>query len=54
MQQQAEHDLATCVLTPHCTCGCCRNGMVYILFTEGIPFIYYGAEQGFLEEREPL
>lgn len=28
--------------------------MVYVLFMEGIPFIYYGAEQGFKQEREPL
>lgn len=32
----------------------CRNGMAYVLFMEGIPFIYYGAEHGFLVDREPL
>ncbi|KAF8067137.1 mok12 [Scenedesmus sp. PABB004] len=30
------------------------NGLAYVLFAEGIPFIYYGAEHGFTEERAPL
>jgi glycosidase len=41
-------------LPPHPTLPPDRNGMAYVLFMEGIPFIYYGAEQGFLEERPPL
>jgi hypothetical protein len=32
----------------------CRNGLAYILFLEGIPFVYYGAEHGFTQERQPL
>lgn len=33
---------------------CCRNALAYILFAEGIPYIYYGTEQGYTVDREPL
>jgi glycosidase len=32
----------------------CRNALTYILFAEGIPYIYYGTEQGYTVDREPL
>ncbi len=32
----------------------CRNALAYILFAEGIPYIYYGTEQGYTVDREPL
>lgn len=31
-----------------------RNALAYILFAEGIPYIYYGTEQGYTTDREPL
>jgi len=31
-----------------------RNALAYILFAEGIPYIYYGTEQGYVVDREPL
>lgn len=35
-------------------CCLCRNALAYVLFSEGIPYIYYGTEQGFTTDREPL
>lgn len=32
----------------------CRNALAYTLFAEGIPYIYYGTEQGYTVDREPL
>lgn len=32
----------------------CRNALAYIMFAEGIPYIYYGTEQGYTVDREPL
>lgn len=32
----------------------CRNALTYVLFSEGIPYIYYGTEQGYTVDREPL
>lgn len=37
-----------------CLCPACRNALAYILFAEGIPYIYYGTEQGYTVDREPL
>lgn len=31
-----------------------RNALAYILFSEGIPYIYYGTEAGYTTDREPL
>lgn len=35
-------------------CCACRNALSYTLFAEGIPYIYYGTEQGYTVDREPL
>jgi hypothetical protein len=37
-----------------CAVLACRNALAYILFAEGIPYIYYGTEQGYTTDREPL
>jgi glycosidase len=31
-----------------------RNALAYVLFSEGIPYIYYGTEAAFTNDREPL
>lgn len=31
-----------------------RNAHAFLLFTEGIPIVYYGAEQGMRGQRDPL
>jgi glycosidase len=31
-----------------------QNALAYILFMEGVPFIYYGTEQAYTVSRKPL